>query len=99
MNVLQKRKSLGVLRIEGEVSIKITQMGQVRRQLPFRQYVVPLFFAAIVAFIPWVATQEDVNVRINEIPTDLFTDAEVAEIESVMPLPEAMALIYMGRMR
>lgn len=99
MSVHKIWQCLGVLRLASEVSTKMKQFGIVRRRLPLAQVVVPLFLAAVVtSFTPCLASQEDVNVQINEIPTGLFTDAEVAEIESVMPLPEAMALIYMGRM-
>ena len=99
MRVLKKQQGLGVARLEDEASIIIKQLGIVRRRLPLRQLAVPLFLAAVVIFTPCLASQDDINDGINEIPTGLFTDAEVAEIESVMPLPEAMALIYMGRMR
>ena len=100
MSLLKKQQGLGVLRLASEVSILIKQFGNVRRRLPSPQLKVPLFLAAVVVtFTPCLASKDDVDVQINDIPNGLFTDAEVAEIESVMPLPEAMALIYMGRMK
>ena len=63
-----------------------------------------MFLAAVAVTLgppPCLAAQDDdvAAPLTNDIPTTaaagLFTDAEVAEIESVMPLPEAMALIYM----
>ena len=84
----------------GSRAVKLGSVASIgrRRLLPFPELVVCLCVAVVVAFTPCLASQGDVDVRMNEVPTGLFTDAEVAEIESVMPLPEAMALIYMGRM-
>ena len=95
MSVLKKQHGSRTVRHRSEASV--TVKGR-RRLLPFLELVMSLCVAAVVAFAPCLASQGDVDVRMNEVPTGLFTDAEVAEIEAVMPLPEAMALIYMGRM-
>ena len=92
MSVLKKQHSPSAMRHGSVASI-----GR-ERLLLFPEVVVSLCVAAVVAVAPCLASQGDVDVRMNEVPTGLFTDAEVAEIEAVMPLPEAMALIYMGRM-
>ena len=92
MSVLKKQHGSRAVRLGNVASI-----GR-KRLLPFPEVVLSLCVVAVVAFAPCLASQDDVDVRMNEVPTGLFTDAEVAEIEAVMPLPEAMALIYMGRM-
>ena len=92
MRVIKKNHGSRAVRLGSGASI-----GR-RRLLPFPEVVLSLCVAATVGFAPCLASQGDVDVRMNEVPTGLFTDAEVAEIEAVMPLPEAMALIYMGRM-